>query len=115
MALAISRDIAPCIVVTTQDKKVYHAGDTGLFYDMKLIGEEGIDVALLPIGDNFTMGSEDALRAVKLIRPSVVIPMHYDTMDVIKQDPHDFRGRVENETESKCVILRPGESYQVNS
>jgi len=106
----------PCgFVVTTQDKKVYHAGDTGLFYDMKLIGEEGIDVALLPIGDNFTMGCEDALRAVKLIRPSVVIPMHYDTMDVIKQDPHDFRGRVESETESKCVILRPGESYQVNS
>ncbi len=100
-------------VLTAQDKKIYHSGDTGLFYDMKLIGEEGIDVALLPIGDNFTMGSDDALRAVKLIKPKVVIPMHYDTMDVIKQDPHDFRGRVESETESKCVILRPGESFQV--
>ena len=104
----------PCgFIVTAQGKRIYHSGDTGLFYDMKLIGEEGIDVALLPIGDNFTMGTDDALRAVKLIKPHVAIPMHYDTMDVIKQDPHDFRGRVENETESKCVILRPGESYQV--
>lgn len=104
----------PCgFIVTAENKKVYHSGDTGLFYDMKLIGEEGIDIALLPIGDNFTMGSDDALRAVKLIKPKVVIPMHYDTMDVIKQDPHDFRARVENETESKCVVLGPGESFQV--
>lgn len=104
----------PCgFIVTAEDRKIYHSGDTGLFYDMKLIGEEGIDVALLPIGDNFTMGSDDALRAVKLIKPKVVIPMHYDTMDVIKQDPHDFRARVESETESKCVILSPGESFQI--
>jgi L-ascorbate metabolism protein UlaG (beta-lactamase superfamily) len=105
----------PCgFIVTTSDKKIYHAGDTGLFYDMKLIGEEGIDVALLPIGDNFTMGAEDALRAVKLIKPRAVIPMHYNTMEVIKEDPHNFRARVENETESKCVVLGPGESYQVD-
>jgi L-ascorbate metabolism protein UlaG (beta-lactamase superfamily) len=105
----------PCgFIVTTSDKKIYHAGDTGLFYDMKLIGEEGIDVALLPIGDTFTMGAEDALRAVKLIKPRVVLPMHYDTMDVIKEDAHSFRARVENETESKCVVLSPGESYQVS-
>lgn len=106
----------PCgLIITAGKKKIYHSGDTGLFYDMKLIGEEGIDLALLPIGDNFTMGSDDALRAVKLIRPAVVVPMHYDTMEVIKQDPHDFRARVENETESKCVVLGPGESYQVDA
>jgi L-ascorbate metabolism protein UlaG (beta-lactamase superfamily) len=105
----------PCgFIVTTSNKKIYHAGDTGLFYDMKLIGEEGIDVALLPIGDNFTMGADDALRAVKLLKPRVVIPMHYNTMDIIKEDPHSFRARVENETESKCVVLRPGDSYQVS-
>jgi len=106
----------PCgFIVTAEDKKIYHSGDTGLFYDMKLIGEEGIDIALLPIGDNFTMGSDDALRAVKLIKPKVVIPMHYNTMEVIMQDPHDFRARVENETESKCVVLSPGESFQMGT
>ncbi|MCY2964311.1 MAG: metal-dependent hydrolase, partial [Planctomycetota bacterium] len=55
-------------------RRIYHAADTGLFYDMKLIGEEGIDLAILPIGDNYTMGPDDALRAVRLIQPQVVIP-----------------------------------------
>ena len=64
-----------------------HACDTGLFYDMKLIGEAGIDLAVLPIGDNFTMGPDDALRAVQLIEPRLVLPIHYDTFEVIKQDP----------------------------
>ena len=64
-------------------KKIYHACDTGLFYDMKLIGEEGIDLAILPIGDNFTMGPVDALRAVKLIEPARVVPIHYNTFDII--------------------------------
>ncbi len=60
---------------------------------MKLIGEEGIDLAILPIGDNFTMGPADALRAVKLIEPAQVVPIHYDTFDVIKQDPHAWAKR----------------------
>jgi len=94
-------------------KKIYHAGDTGLFYDMKLIGEEGIDVAILPIGDNFTMGPDDALRAVKLIEPEVVLPIHYDTFDVIRQDPKEFCRRVESETPARCVILKPGDSYSL--
>jgi L-ascorbate metabolism protein UlaG (beta-lactamase superfamily) len=86
----------PCgFLVTISGKTVYFAGDTGLFYDMKLIGEtQPIDVALLPIGDNFTMGPEDAVRAVDLLRPEIVIPMHFDTWDIIKQDPHEFAGRV---------------------
>lgn len=100
-------------LLTLEGKKIYHACDTGLFYDMKLIGEEGIDVAILPIGDNFTMGPEDALRAVKLIEPKVVIPIHYDTFDVIKQDPHAFAARVEDETPAKCVVLAPGEKLQL--
>jgi len=91
-------------------KKIYHACDTGLFYDMKLIGEEGIDLAILPIGDNFTMGPDDAIRAVKLIEPKMVMPIHYDTFDVIKQDAEAFARRVESETSAKAVVLKPGES-----
>src|SRR5262249_36680489 len=70
----------PCgFLITTKDgKKVYDAADTGLFGDMKLIGEEGIDLAILPIGDNYTMGPDDALRAVKLIAPKKVLPIHYN-------------------------------------
>lgn len=94
-------------------KKIYHACDTGLFYDMKLIGEEGIDLAILPIGDNFTMGPDDALRAVKLIRPGRVVPIHYDTFDVIKQDPHAWADRVEKETEAKVTVMAPGDSLEL--
>jgi L-ascorbate metabolism protein UlaG (beta-lactamase superfamily) len=96
-------------LLTIDGKKIYHACDTGLFYDMKLIGEEGIDLAILPIGDNFTMGPEDALKAVKLIEPKIVVPIHYDTFEVIQQDPHAFAQRVEEETSAKCVVLKPGE------
>ncbi|MCX8026189.1 MAG: metal-dependent hydrolase, partial [Thermanaerothrix sp.] len=66
------------LLTTPDGKKVYIAGDTGLFGDMRLIGEEGLDLAVLPIGDNYTMGPEDALRAVKLLQPKHVIPIHYD-------------------------------------
>lgn len=78
---------------------------------MRLIGEEGIDLAILPIGDNFTMGPDDALRAVKLIQPRVVIPIHYNTWELIAQDPQAWKQRVESETQARCVVLNPGESY----
>ncbi|MCP4692226.1 MAG: metal-dependent hydrolase, partial [Desulfobacterales bacterium] len=94
-------------------KKIYHACDTGLFYDMKLIGEEGIDLAFLPIGDNFTMGPDDALRAVKLIEPKQVVPIHYNTFDVIKQDPGPWADRVEAETETRAVVLAPGKALEL--
>ncbi len=97
-------------LLTIEDKKVYHACDTGLFYDMKLIGERGIDVAILPIGDNYTMGPEDALKAVQLIGPKVVVPIHYGTFDVIRQDPQRFKEAVEASTSTECVILNPGDS-----
>lgn len=100
-------------LLTLEGKRIYHACDTGLFYDMKLIGEEGLDVAILPIGDNFTMGPGDALRAVKLLGPKVVMPIHYDTFDVIKQDPYAFAARVEAETSTECVVLKPGDSYRL--
>jgi L-ascorbate metabolism protein UlaG (beta-lactamase superfamily) len=101
----------PCgFLFYIQGKKIYHACDTGLFYDMKLIGQEGIDLAILPIGDNFTMGPDDALRAVKLIEPQQVIPIHYDTFEVIKQDPHAWAKRVASETSASAVVLKPGET-----
>lgn len=91
------------------DARLYHAGDTALIMDMQLL-EHRVDVALLPIGDNFTMGPEDAARAVTLIKPRVVIPMHYNTFDVIRQDPEDFKRRVGSHAE--VIILEPGESYE---
>lgn len=104
----------PCgFLFYIQGKKIYHACDTGLFYDMKLIGEEGIDLAILPIGDNFTMGPDDSLRAIKLIEPKKVIPIHYDTFDVIKQDPAEWKQRVEEETTVSVIVLKPGEAIEL--
>lgn len=104
----------PCgFLLYLDGKKIYHACDTGLFYDMKLIGEEGIDLAILPIGDNFTMGPEDALRALKLIQPKKVIPIHYNTFDVIRQDPHAWAAAAEKETGIKVTVLQPGGSVEL--
>ncbi len=102
---------SPCgFVIGMGGKKIYHAGDTALFFDMKLIGElEELDLALLPIGSNFTMGVEDAARAVEFLKPKKVIPMHYNTFDVIKQDPQQFKNLVGGKAE--VIILNPGESY----
>ena len=100
----------PCgFLLYLEAKKIYHACDTGLFYDMKLIGEEGIDLAILPIGDNFTMGPDDALRAVKLIEPAQVVPIHYDTFDMIKQDASAWALRVEQETSARATVMSPGD------
>ena len=86
----------PCgFLITTGGKTIYHAGDTGLFLDMQLIGQlNNIDVALLPIGDNFTMGIDDAVVAAEFLKPGLVIPMHYQTFDVIHVDPREFSNKV---------------------
>jgi len=104
---------AGLLLTTPAGPKIYFACDTGLFASMKLIGAEGIDLAVLPIGDNFTMGPDDALRAVKLIQPKAVIPVHYDTWPLIAQDPHAWATRVEDETDATCVVISPGESYEL--
>jgi len=97
-----------------EDKRIYHAGDTGLFYDMKLLGDEKpIDVALLPMGDNYTMGPDDALRAVLLLTPRLVVPIHYGTFDVIQQDPRAFADRTKQTTGIDVVVMRPGESLDL--
>jgi len=99
-------------LLTTKDgHKIYLAGDTGLFGDMRLIGEEGIDLAVLPIGDNYTMGPDDALRAVKLLQPKNVIPVHFSSWDLIIQDPVAWAARVEAETATLAHVLKPGESF----
>lgn len=89
-------------------KRLYHSGDTALIMEMQLL-KGRVDVALLPIGDNFTMGPEDAARAVEFIEPSVVIPMHYDTWPPIAQDPESFRALVGDR--SRVVVLNPGQGY----
>jgi L-ascorbate metabolism protein UlaG (beta-lactamase superfamily) len=106
----------PCgFLITFKDgKKVYDAADTGLFGDMSLIGDEGIDLACLPIGDNYTMGPDDAVRAVKLLRPRKVIPIHYNTWDLIAQDAAAWADRVRRETSTQTVVaLKPGEWTEV--
>lgn len=97
-------------LLTAEGKKIYCAGDTGLFGDMALIGEEGVELAALPIGDNFTMGPDDALRAVKLLRPRHVVPIHYNTWGLIAQDAEAWARRVEKETPAQPHVLKPGES-----
>jgi L-ascorbate metabolism protein UlaG (beta-lactamase superfamily) len=98
-------------VIRMGGKNIYHSGDTGLFLDMKLIGElDKIDVALLPIGGYFTMDVNDAAKAVDFIRPRKVIPMHYNTFDLIKADPNEFAKKVRH-FGAECIILEPGESH----
>ena len=101
------------LLTTNEGEKIYMACDTGLFGDMKLIGEEGLDLAVLPIGDNYTMGPDDALRAVKFLEPKHIIPIHYNTFDVIAQDPNAWAARVENETDARVHVIKPGESFTV--
>jgi L-ascorbate metabolism protein UlaG (beta-lactamase superfamily) len=99
------------LLTTNDGKKIYLAGDTGLFGDMKLLGEEGLDVAVIPIGDNYTMGPDDALRAVKMLSPKHVIPIHFSTWDVIKQNPDDWAARVSKETGAQVHVLKPGGAF----
>lgn len=81
----------PCgLLLTAENKTIYHAGDTALFLDMQLIGRHGLDLALLPIGDNFTMGIDDAVASLDFLKPKCAVPMHYNTFPPIRQDPQVF-------------------------
>lgn len=102
-------------VLKGEGKIIYHAGDTGLFGDMRLIGEiHRPDVALIPIGGYYTMGDREAAEAVKLINPSVVIPMHYQTFPVLAPSAESF-AKIVGETlpDVKVVVLEPGEAFQL--
>ena len=99
-------------IVRGRDVTLYHAGDTGLFSEMELIGElYSPEIALLPIGGHYTMGIREAVKAVELINPRIVIPMHYNTFPVIKADPYKFKELVESLTPARVVVLNPGESF----
>lgn len=100
---------------TRDGLRLYLAGDTGLFGDMRLIGEEGIDLALLPIGGHFTMDPEEALRAVKMIHPRHVIPIHYSTWEGINQDAPAWASRVQAETDTRAHVLNPGEEFELEA
>ncbi|QOY33901.1 metal-dependent hydrolase [Anaerobacillus isosaccharinicus] len=99
------------ILFTAEGKTVYHAGDTALFSDMKVIGDRNvIDVAFLPIGDNFTMGPEDAVLAASWLKAKMVVPIHYNTFPVIEQDPKAFVSMLKEEIEGK--VLGSGETIE---
>ncbi|AIY05062.1 metal-dependent hydrolase [Planococcus sp. PAMC 21323] len=101
------------ILFTAEGKTIYHAGDTEVFGDMKMLGERNdIDVAFVPIGDHFTMGPEDAAYAVELLNPKIVVPIHYNTFPPIKQDPEHFKSLVKD---AQVNILQPGESVDMAS
>jgi L-ascorbate metabolism protein UlaG (beta-lactamase superfamily) len=104
---------SPCgLLITTEGKHLYHAGDTALFLDMQLIGRVGLDLAMLPIGDNFTMGPDDALEALGLLKPRLTVPMHYNTWPVIAQDAADFARRADLKGHT-VRPLKPGESLEL--
>lgn len=101
------------VLITIDGITIYHTGDTGLFYDMKLIGElNSIDYMLLPIGDNFTMGIEDAVKAVEFVNPRIAIPMHYNTWPPILADPNIFKSKLE-ELGKKCKVMEFGEEIEL--
>lgn len=101
------------ILLTIEGKIIYHTGDTALFLDMKLIGEmNNIDYMLLPIGDNFTMGIDDAVKAVEFVNPKVTIPMHFSTWELIDADPLEFKKRVEM-MGKKCNVMKFGDEIEL--
>jgi L-ascorbate metabolism protein UlaG (beta-lactamase superfamily) len=102
------------VVLTMGGHKVYHAGDTGLFLDMQLIAEMNgpLDAALLPIGDNFTMGIDDAVKATEFLCAGVSLPMHYNTFDLIKADPAEFVSKVKAQGRNARVI-EPGSTLEL--
>lgn len=101
------------VLLEVGGKNVYHAGDTALFSDMTLIGQVGLDLALLPIGSNFTMGPDEALEAVRLLKPDLVVPIHYNTFPPIRQDAAEFARRVEAETGSRCLVPAVSEAFEL--
>ena len=99
------------VLLMAEGKTIYHAGDTGLFSDMKLIGERHpIDLAFLPIGDNFTMGPEDAAAAAEFLQAKTVVPVHYDTFPPIKQDPQVFIDLLKG---NNGKIMKAGDSIEL--
>ena len=100
-------------VVSIGGKNIYFACDTALFSDMQLIGKPGIDLAVLPIGDLFTMGVEDSIAAIEFIIPKQVLPSHYNTWPPIEQDADSWAKSVSERTSASPVVLQPGQSHEL--
>ncbi len=99
------------IILTIDGKTIYHLGDTALFTDLKMYGEmHDIDVAFVPIGDNFTMGPEDAVVAADWIKAKIVVPIHYNTFPVIEQNAEEFVGKLRT---GEGKVLKPGDSFEL--
>jgi L-ascorbate metabolism protein UlaG (beta-lactamase superfamily) len=110
----VANGIPAGLIVRFGGSAIYFAGDTALFGDMRLIGEEGIDVAILPIGDHFTMGPDDAARAAEFVGARTVIPCHYNTFPPIRQDPEAFKAKVaQRAPNANVVILNPGDTVDL--
>lgn len=101
-------------VISTPTHKIYFAGDTAPFAEMSWIGDMGIDVAFLPIGDFYTMGIDDSIKAIELVRPRLVVPMHYATFPAIMQDGGAWAKIVNNRTNATPIVLDPGGKYTVD-
>ncbi|MGV2341832.1 MAG UNVERIFIED_CONTAM: metal-dependent hydrolase [Planctomycetaceae bacterium] len=101
------------LLFQTAAGNIYHAGDTGLFGDMALIGEAGLKLAILPIGDNYTMGPADSLRAIRLLQPEIVMPCHVNTFPVIEQDVASWSDQVRKNTTARPVVLQPGQLFSL--
>lgn len=99
-------------VISAAGRTLYHAGDTALFGDMALIGRQALDLAMIPIGDFYTMGPEDAVEALNLLRPKLAVPMHYNSSEKIRQDPHAFAINAAQAGHA-VRVMKPGEVLDV--
>ncbi|APZ92365.1 metal-dependent hydrolase [Fuerstiella marisgermanici] len=102
------------IILKTADGNIYFAGDTALFSDMQLIGDEDLEVAVLPIGDNFTMGPDDSVKATNFLSPRIVIPQHYNTWPLINQDTAAWETNINLQTSATPVVLQVGEHFDLS-
>jgi len=109
-----TRGVATSVLLSDGKTSVFHAGDTGLFSEMELIGElYGVDIALVPIGGHFTMDALQAAKAVQMLKAKVAIPMHYNTFPLISANPDDFERKVKQLSPStRVIVLKPGEKYE---
>ena len=104
----------PCGYIIDMEYKIYHAGDTCLFSDMKWMGDMyEPQIGLLPVGDRYTMDIEQAVKSVEWIEPEIVIPMHFGTFPILEQDVSGFKEIVEEKTDTEVFILEPGETKEI--
>jgi L-ascorbate metabolism protein UlaG (beta-lactamase superfamily) len=99
------------LLLLNNGKSIYFAGDTALTYDMKFLADYEVDLAILPVGDNFTMGPDDAIKAAQLIKPKFVLPIHYNTWPYIEIDIDDLKERMIKEAEVGVTVLQPEETF----